>query len=89
MGNYSSSNLSEAQKEYVEETIEFLVEQEADFYGRIEAKAEEKITNYRGRRVPIETVANPSLMFGSPAGGDLATVGSPTNSHYTHSRTSG
>jgi hypothetical protein len=82
MADYSASNLSHAQREYVEETIEFLVEQEADFYGRLEAKAEEKPTNYRGRRIPLETIANPSLMFGNPAGGDLASTGSPTNNHY-------
>lgn len=80
---YTATNLSEAQREYVEETIEFLVEQEADFYGRLEAKADEKKTNKRGRRVPLETIANPSLMFGNPAGGALASTGSPTNDHYT------
>lgn len=80
---YTASNMSHAQREYVEETIELLVEQEADFYSRLEAKAEEKPTNYRGRRVPLETVTNPSLGFGNPASGDTPTPGSPTNNHYT------
>lgn len=80
---YSASNLSHAQREYIGGVIETLHQAEADFVSRLDNKKDLKPTNYRGRREPIETVANPSLGFGSPANGDLATPSSPTNNHYT------
>lgn len=79
---YSASNLSHAQREYVGNVIETLHQNEPDFISRLEKKSDKKATNYRGRREPIETVGNPSLAFGNPAGGDLATPGSPTNNHF-------
>jgi hypothetical protein len=81
--DYNASNLSHAQREYVGQVIETLHQSEADFISRIEKAKNNNPTNYRGRREPIETGANPSLSFGSPAGGDLATPGAPTLNHYT------
>jgi hypothetical protein len=73
---------SHIQKEYVESVLEYVYQNEMDYLKRLNMKADEKPTNYRGRRVPIETDANGSLAFGNPAGGDLATPGNPGLNHY-------
>lgn len=77
-----SGNITHAQREYIEGVIETLYQAEADFVSRWERKGEQNPTNFRGRRVPLETVANGSLSFGNPSGGDLGTPGSPSNDHY-------
>lgn len=74
---------SHIQREYVEAVLEHVYQNETDYLKRLNMKADEKPTNFRGRRVPIETDANGSLAFGSPAGGDLATPGNPGLNHYT------
>jgi hypothetical protein len=73
---FDSLKLSNAQREYIE-TVTTLHQQQADFLPKMEKMGEKAPTNYRGRRIPLEIAANPSLAFGNIDGGDLATPGSP------------
>ena len=77
-----SGNITHSQREYIEGVVETLYQAEADFVSRLERKSDKNPTNFRGRRVSLETVANGSLSFGNPSGGDLATPGSPANDKY-------
>src|SRR5688572_7638771 len=78
---FTGDDLSHAQRELVEDTIEILHTSEADFLRKLERKSDTRRTNYRGRRVPLEVAPNPSLSFGNPDGGILATPGAPKLNH--------
>src|SRR5712671_2486458 len=78
---YDAAALSEAQREYIAGHIELLHQQQADFLKRLEREAAKDPTNYRGRRVPLETDPNPSFSLGNPDGGDFATPDAPRFNH--------
>lgn len=85
---FDATAYSEAQREYIADTIEIAYQQVTDFLKRLESTASKEPTNFRGRRVPLEVSANASLAFGNPDGGDLAKPGSPKFNHlqipYVH-----
>lgn len=77
------AQLAHAQRELVGNVIEILHQNEADFLKKLERKTDTVGTNFRGRREPLEVAPNPSIAFGNPAGGDLATPGAPDFNHLT------
>lgn len=85
---FDATAYSEAQREYIDETIEISYQQVTDFLKRLESTASKDPTNFKGRRQPLEVSANASLAFGNPDGGDLAKPGSPKFNHlqipYVH-----
>jgi hypothetical protein len=77
----ASTALQHAQIELLGDTIEIVYQKEPDFVNRMERVGAKEKTNFRGRREPLEIGPNPSLSFGSPAGGDLANPNSPLFNH--------
>ena len=78
---FNATELAHAQREYVGNVIEILHTSEADLIKKIERQASREPTNFRGRREPLEVAPNPSLSFGNPDGGILATPGAPAFNH--------
>lgn len=78
---FTGTDLAHAQQELIGDTIEVIHNSEADFIKKLERRARTEMTNFRGRREPLEVRANPSLSFGNPAGGNLATPGAPGFDH--------
>ncbi len=79
----AATALQHAQIELLASTIEIVYQKEADLVNRMERVGTTDPTNFRGRRVPLEIGPNPSLSFGNPAGGDLATPNSPSFNHIS------
>lgn len=77
----TGTDLAHAQRELIGNTIEIIHNSEADFIKKLERRADTTMTNFRGRREPLEVRPNPSLSFGNPAGGILATPGAPGFDH--------
>ena len=73
--------MSEAQREMIASTIELVYQKQPDFVNRLERVASTEPTNFRGRRVPLEVAPNPSLAFGDPDNGILATPNAPRFNH--------
>lgn len=78
---FTGSDLSHAQRELIGNTIEIIHNTEADFIKKLERRAPTEMTNFRGRREPLEVRPNPSLSAYNPAGGILATPGAPGFDH--------
>ena len=78
----TTNQVSKAQREYIEGIFD-AYQKRADFLRFLQMETEEVPINYTGRKVVIETKANPSLAFGSLEGGDLATPGNPTIDNLT------
>lgn len=78
---FNAATLSHAQQEMIGSVIEVLHTNEPDFIKKVERQASKEPTNFRGRREPLEIAPNPSLSFGNPDGGVLATPGAPDFSH--------
>lgn len=78
---FTGTTLSHAQQELVGGIIEVLHQNETDFLKKLERQAPKEPTNFRGRREPLEVAPNPSLSFGDPDGGIMATPGAPDFNH--------